>query len=166
MIDSVQLPNMISPPGIIYIAQNVPFLLAPLALFYGISVVIQIHLTVQLPKWIIVVAFLLSHPFHLFATTLYTDYVNARTVAAYGATFPPRVESRLPFGLSNLRIMVTNFKKGYSGKFISSFKFSESDPVHSHRWYTHGMVQTLRTYLQPKDFVRGQGMITIGPHFA
>jgi hypothetical protein len=107
---------MKTPPGIVYIAQHAPFLLIPPALVYAISVAISIHLGIELPKWIIVIAPLLSLPLNFLITILYTDYINGREAAAFGATFPPSVESKLPFGLSTLRTVVTNFKNGYSGE--------------------------------------------------
>jgi hypothetical protein len=104
------------PPGVKYVFQRLPVLIWPPASVNILAQLADARLGIQVPKWAVIFASLLSLPFALLLSILYHDYMNVRDASKRGAVMPLQVWDRWPGGLSLLAIGIKNFKNGYPGK--------------------------------------------------
>jgi hypothetical protein len=107
------------PPGIVHLLSR-PSLLAPLGLVYILNIISREYLDIEAPRWLFIMACVLSLPFALMVSVYYKDWMDARDAAANGAILPPRIKDPTPGSLRTLAVAVENFKTGYPGKFVLS----------------------------------------------
>jgi hypothetical protein len=105
------------PPGIVHLSSRLPLLLTPPGLVYILNIISREYLDIEAPRWLFIMACVLSLPVALMVSVYYKDWMDARNAAANGAILPPRIKDPTPGSLRTLAIAVENFKTGYPGKF-------------------------------------------------
>ncbi|KAF8206094.1 cytochrome P450 [Mycena galopus ATCC 62051] len=100
------------PPGIVYLAKQLPRIFAPAFLVYCAKLVAQLRFGAVVPLWITALACVLSGPAVLTAIVQYSDYKDRRQAAAYGAVIPPSV----PGSIGGIHMLFTNMKDMYPGE--------------------------------------------------
>ncbi|KAJ7023152.1 cytochrome P450 [Mycena alexandri] len=80
---------MALPPGIGYLAQQLPRLLAPPLVVYCVKLVVELRLGTEIPAWVTTTACVLSGPVLLTIIVQYRDFIVRRQAAALGAVVAP-----------------------------------------------------------------------------
>lgn len=109
------------PPGILYLSQRLPALLAPATFTYICASVACPYFGFHVSKYIVLLMCLLALPVALLVSVMYDDYLNARHANGLGAVMPPQVRDRWPGGLSLLAKGLRHAKAGYPGRVFFSF---------------------------------------------
>ncbi|KAF7326803.1 Cytochrome P450 52A3-A [Mycena sanguinolenta] len=86
------------PPGIPYLAKQLPRVLAPPLVVYCAKLAIERLGNTIVPTWITTTACLLSGPALFIVLVQYRDYGHRREAAAHGAMMPPAL-SWLSWGI-------------------------------------------------------------------
>ena len=105
------------PPGIIYLSQRLPKLVAPPLLTYVLGILARSHTDIDLPDWAIPVAIALSLPVTLTAKVQWQLFKDRRGAARYGAVLPPAIPDQygLPGGLGFVINSGKEVAVGYPG---------------------------------------------------
>ncbi|KAJ6483937.1 cytochrome P450 [Mycena sanguinolenta] len=103
------------PPGIPYLAKQLPGVLAPPLAVYCAKLVIERFGNTVIPTWIVTTACLLSGPALFLVLVQYRDYGHRREAAARGAVMPPA----LPGSPGGLHMLFTNLEEMYPGDGLS-----------------------------------------------
>ncbi|TFK35048.1 cytochrome P450 monooxygenase pc-2 [Crucibulum laeve] len=104
------------PPGIVYLLPRLPRILAPPALVYIISYLLEAQLGFRFSGWALAISLVLSLPTALTLVVLWRDifmYLDARS---RGAVLPPARLDRSPGSIRSLLAGMRNFKSGYPGE--------------------------------------------------
>ncbi|KAJ6544205.1 cytochrome P450 monooxygenase pc-2 [Mycena capillaripes] len=110
------------PPGLVYIAYDLPATLVPCALtFTFLTVALPQFDVAPLPLWQRVLAAVIAQPVGVVLSHFYEEYKQARAAAAFGAEQIPVVYSKLPAGISTNRAMAQSFRTGYPGEFLKDW---------------------------------------------
>ncbi|KAF8191931.1 cytochrome P450 [Mycena galopus ATCC 62051] len=100
------------PPGISYLARQLPLVLAPPALVYCMTLAVERFGVFVVPGWLTTIACLLSGPTLLTVRVQYRDYQHRRQAAARGAVMPPA----LPGSIGGLHMLFRNEEDMYPGE--------------------------------------------------
>ncbi|KAJ7239178.1 cytochrome P450 monooxygenase pc-3 [Mycena haematopus] len=103
------------PPGIRYLANQLPRILAPPLLIYCAKLALELRLGIVVPTWITTTACLLSWPALFVIPLQYRDFQHRREAAAHGAVIPPA----LPGSIGGLHILFANHEDMYPGDGLS-----------------------------------------------
>lgn len=99
------------PPGVIYLVQQSPSILAPPLLTYGL-----VHfLEWQVSTWVLVLALLLSLPLALTVVVMWDEVYVRIEAARRGAALPPKISDPYPGGLKGLINSLKPSKTRYPG---------------------------------------------------
>lgn len=104
------------PPGIRYLVEQSPRVLAPPISVYIFISLIEAYIGLLAPRWVVVLLLLLSPPGALTVNVLYAQYLDQRNATAAGAILAPRAPDRTPGGFQTLLNEVRNAESGYIGK--------------------------------------------------
>ncbi|KAJ7110830.1 cytochrome P450 [Mycena crocata] len=105
------------PPGIVYLLKRVPRLFVPPLAVYCARLAAERFFDVIVPRWLTVVACVLSGPAALTAIVQYRDYVVRRDAAAAGAIVCPTV----PGSIGGLNLLRATTKDTYPGEPLAIF---------------------------------------------
>ncbi|KAK0455744.1 cytochrome P450 monooxygenase pc-3 [Desarmillaria tabescens] len=103
------------PPGIVYLAQRLPYFCFPLGVVYALLTVFE----VALPRWARFICYALSFPLSLMIQVQCTDFINNRAAKKHGAVIPPRTGDPSLGGVLSLLATIKAFKSGYPGDGLS-----------------------------------------------
>ncbi|KAI6001132.1 cytochrome P450 [Pisolithus marmoratus] len=98
------------PLGFVYIAGRLPRLVPPLVLVYASSRIWIIAFKTPAPLWLRISVYMLSIPFVMTCSVLYTYICDRREAARRGAVLAPRVKSIWPGGLDTILSVMRTFR--------------------------------------------------------
>lgn len=105
------------PPGPVYLAKQLPRILAPPVAIYCTKLVAELCFQdLVVPTWLTTIACVFSGPALLTVIVQYRDYQIRRQAAALGAVLPPTV----PNSFGGLNMLFTNTDARYPGKWTES----------------------------------------------
>lgn len=104
------------PPGIRYLLEQSPRILAPPISAYIFISLIEAYIGLLTPRWAVVLFLSLSLPGALTVKVLYTQYLEQRDATAAGAILAPRTPDRSPGAYRTLLNEMRNAESGYIGK--------------------------------------------------
>ncbi|KAJ7677044.1 cytochrome P450 [Mycena polygramma] len=104
------------PPGIVYLARQLPRILAPPLAVYATKLVAELRFGVILPTSLTTVACLLSGPVVLTVIIQYRDYQIRRQATAHGAVVPPA----LPGFIGGLNMLFAKTEDMYPGEGLAA----------------------------------------------
>ncbi|KAK0231517.1 cytochrome P450 monooxygenase pc-3 [Armillaria fumosa] len=103
------------PPGIVFLAQHLPYFFFPPGVVYALLTVFQ----VALPRWARFICYALSFPLSLMIQVQCMDFINSRSAKKLGAVIPPRIGDPSLGGVFSLLALIKAFKSGYPGDGLS-----------------------------------------------
>lgn len=105
------------PPGIVYLSQRLPKLVAPPLLAYVLGILARSQTSIDIPDWAIPVAIVLSLPAALTAKVQWQLFKDRRGAARFGAVLPPAIPDQygLPGGLGFVINSGKEVAVGYPG---------------------------------------------------
>ncbi|KAK0227029.1 cytochrome P450 monooxygenase pc-3 [Armillaria nabsnona] len=103
------------PPGIVYLAQHLPYFFFPPGVVYALLTVLE----VALPRWARFICYALSFPLSLMVQVQCVDFINSRSAKKLGAVIPPRIGDPSLGGVLSLLALIKAFKSGYPGDGLS-----------------------------------------------
>ncbi|KAF7362664.1 Cytochrome P450 [Mycena venus] len=107
---------MALPPGLGYLAKQLPRLFAlPLAV-YCVKLVAAQRLGITVPTWLTILACVLSGPAVLTLVVQYRDYQDRRQASAHGATMPPTA----PGSIGGIHMLFMNIEDMYPGEGLAT----------------------------------------------
>ncbi|KAJ7909793.1 cytochrome P450 [Mycena leptocephala] len=107
---------MTLPPGIVYLAKQLPRVLAPPVAVYCAKFVAELVFELVVPAWLTTIACALSGPALLTVVVQYRDYQVRRQAAAHGAVLPPS----LPGSIGGLHMLFINHEEMYPGEALAA----------------------------------------------
>ncbi|EMD32739.1 hypothetical protein CERSUDRAFT_118474 [Gelatoporia subvermispora B] len=107
---------MAVPPGLVYLFNRLPGVLAPPVVVYFSNILCRNYCGLVLPTWGLVLLYILSLPTALFLAVQWRRFTNYRNAARLNAVMPPTVEYRWPGGMDSVRKVVHASKHGYLGE--------------------------------------------------
>lgn len=102
------------PPGIVYLAQHLPYFFFPPGVVYALLTVFE----VALPRWARFICYALSFPLSLMIQVQCMDFINSRSARKLGAVIPPRIGDPSLGGVFSLLALIKAFKSGYPGELL------------------------------------------------
>ncbi|KAJ6553147.1 cytochrome P450 [Mycena capillaripes] len=102
------------PPGIVYIANQLPRLLGPPLAIYAAKLVAELRFGAYIPAWLTTIACILSGPVLLTVIVQCRDFQYRRQAAAVGAVMPPS----LPGSIGGLHMLFRNNEDMYPGEWL------------------------------------------------
>ncbi|OCH88145.1 cytochrome P450 [Obba rivulosa] len=108
--------TMAVPPGLWYIFNRFPGVLAPPAIVYVASILCRNYYRIDIPTWALVPAYVFSLPLALFLAVQWRRFANNRNAARLNAVLPPMVDFKWPGSIDNIRKVVHATKHGYLGE--------------------------------------------------
>ncbi|KAK0191618.1 cytochrome P450 monooxygenase pc-3 [Armillaria mellea] len=103
------------PPGIVFLAQHLPYFFFPPGVVYALLTVFE----VALPRWARFICYALSFPLSLMVQVQCMDFINNRSAKKLGAVIPPRIGDPSLGGVFSLLALIKAFKSGYPGDGLS-----------------------------------------------
>ncbi|KAF8632403.1 hypothetical protein AX17_004844 [Amanita inopinata Kibby_2008] len=134
---------LVLPPGLVWIIQRLPSLVAPLALVHLLRKSVSAYIGFTLPIWATVLAGILLLPFAFALQIQLKNYKDRRDAEKLGAVLPPVIkdESIWPFGIGILKRNLQSFTNNeYLGELF--FDWSEQ----------YGWTFNLRTFAENRMF--------------
>lgn len=105
------------PPGPIFLAKSLPYLLAPAAVTLGVLRVADAQLGLTVSPWTAALLALLARPVLFVFQRYYSRWADARAAARMGASILPHVEEKgLGFaGTTIIKRLLSDVAQGYPG---------------------------------------------------
>lgn len=103
------------PPGIVFLAPRVPYLLVPPAAVYVVDRLLKLHANVAVPSWVLAAAYIVSWPAAVALIDYWYTTTVARRAAATGAVMPPKIKSTRFLGLDIMQQMAKDRASHWSG---------------------------------------------------
>ncbi|KAJ7168966.1 cytochrome P450 [Mycena filopes] len=104
------------PPGIVYLAQQLPRLLAPPLAVYAAKLIAELRFGAVIPTWTVATACVLSGPVFLTVIVQYRLYVVRREAAALGAVIAPAV----PNWIGGINMLFSNQENVYPAEQLAT----------------------------------------------
>lgn len=80
------------PPGPAYLLRLIPYFVFPSAVTYAFLKLLQSHIALPLPSWLIISVSILSRPILLLIQTKSSNWMDRKAAAACGAVLAPFME--------------------------------------------------------------------------
>ncbi|KAI0823239.1 cytochrome P450 [Trametes gibbosa] len=103
------------PPGPRYVLRQLPNIITPPAIVYGLAYIARAHLNTSPPTWLLVLVYALSWPVAFTVFVQYHDFANLRRARALGAVAPREIAHRWPGSVDVLRRIFALDKTCYMG---------------------------------------------------
>ena len=103
------------PPGPRYLISQLPNVITPPTIVYGLAYLARERLHLSAPTWLLALAYLLSWPLAFTAFVQWHDHTNARRARASGTVIPRAVEHKWPGSIDLLRRIFALDKTRYMG---------------------------------------------------
>lgn len=112
------------PPGPVFLAKSLPYLLAPAAVTLGVLRVADKQFGLTLPLWTTILLALLIRPVLFVFQRSYSRWADSRAAAGMGASILPHVEEKgLGFaGTTIIERLLRDVAQGYPGMSLSLYR--------------------------------------------
>ena len=117
------------PPGLVFLASRLPYILTPPCVVYVLSLFAKSYLGTPVPVWALVPAYLLSWPLLAAAYIQWQGFKDARDAAANGAVLAPVVASDVPGGFDLIKQISSDFEQHFLG-----YRFAEWTKLYGHTY--------------------------------
>ncbi|KAJ7703697.1 cytochrome P450 [Mycena rosella] len=109
---------MALPPGVLYLSNLLPGVLAPPIGAYFVKWLLDTYLNIHAPRWVFAPLCLLSFPLVLTCRVQYKMWADRRAAAAHGAVLPPALPSSIG-GLDLIRAARRGMADSYPGENVA-----------------------------------------------